>query len=140
MGKVKMCNITDADKALDSLTHDLGAAYDNIKNEWTNVYGRLPEELRYITDTYPVTFAMLVIPGTREYTLFTFALEKYVIRAKQRGEDVKQFIENGSPDWKRKQALDGFTVVYANEGIDLGNTDWSNPAEAPIPERYDVAW
>ncbi len=139
MGKVKMCNVTDSDKALESLGRDLGAAYDNIKNEWTNIYGRLPEELRYITDTYPITFAMLLIPGTREYALLTMALEKYVLKAKQRGADMKEFIDT-APDWKRKQAVDGYTFVYVNEGLDLGNTDWSNPALAPIPDRYDAAW
>ncbi|RZA22885.1 MAG: hypothetical protein EOP10_14205 [Proteobacteria bacterium] len=60
-------------------------------------------------------------------------------QAKTRGADVKEFVDS-APDWKRKQALDGFTVVYVNESIDLGNTDWSNPADAPIPDRYDAAW
>ncbi len=139
MGKVKMCNVTDSENAINSLTHDIGGAYDNLRNEWVNIYGRLPEELRMITDSYPITIVMLILPGTREYALFTAGLENYVGKQKSRAKDIQPFVD-GSVEWKRTQALSGYRYLFALESIDLGNTDWSNPAEAIVPDHYSAPW
>lgn len=92
MGKVKMCNITDSDKAFEALSHDLGAAYENIRNEWIDPYGRLPDEIQLVLDRYPLTVVMLIMPGTREYVLLTGALESYVGRANSRAHDIEPLV------------------------------------------------
>ncbi len=137
--KVKMCNITDADKALESLGHDFGAAYENIRNEWVILYGRLPEEVQTILDKYPLTMATLIIPGTREYTLFTLTLEQFVGKAKGRAHDV-HIASQGAPDWKKKQLNDGYGFLFFLEGVDLTNYDYAAADAAPIPDKYDAVW
>lgn len=55
VAKTKMCNISDTENAIKHLGDDVGAAYANLKDEWTNIYGILPEQLRYAFDKYPLT-------------------------------------------------------------------------------------
>ncbi len=139
MGKVKMCNGTDSENAINSLTHDIGGVYENMRNEWVNIYGQLPAELRLITDQYPLTVVMLILPGTREYALSTAGLENYVGKQKSRAKDIQPFVDS-SAEWQRTQALSAFKYLFVLEGIDLGNTDWSNPSEAVVPDHYNGPW
>lgn len=135
IAKTKLCNIEDASKSIEYLGKDVGAAYENIKNEWVSLYKRLPPNLQYALDKYPITFATLILPGTREYTLAVLAIEEYAGRAKARSQKVSIAIQD-APDWKRDLIHDGEAFILILEGMDLGNIDYNSPNPGLVPEKY----
>ncbi len=139
VAKTKLCNISDADNALASLQGDIGAAYSNLKDEWVHIYGQLPEQLRTALEKYPLTIAIAIFPGTREYALLMAGIESYTARAKSRSLQLAPLVQT-APDWKADLAHDGEAVVLIFEGIELGNVDWTQSPETYIPNKFDGAW
>lgn len=139
IAKTKLCNIEDASKSIEYLGKDVGAAYENMKNEWVSLYHRLPANLQYVLDKYPITFATLILPGTREYTLAVLAIEEYAGRAKARARQVAEVIQ-GAPDWKVDLTHDGEAFILMLEGMDLGNIDYTSPNPGLVPDKYTAVF
>ena len=139
IAKTKMCNVSDFDNAIQSLTGDIGAAYSNLKDEWVQVYGHLPEQLRTALEKYPLTIAVAIFPGTREYALLMAGIESYTSRAKSRSHQIAPIVQS-APDWKVDLAHDGESIIFIFEGIELGNIDWNRSPESYFPDKFDGPW
>lgn len=137
LAKTKVCNVSDAENAIEHLGKDITAAYENIRNEWVDLYGRMPEDFQEVLNKYPLTFATLVIPGTREYTMLSLALEEFVHKTKARARAVKDLIDQ-SPDWKKSLLKDGEVIILMLEKINLANHDYSKPFSPS--DKYEVVF
>src|SRR4051794_542710 len=84
--KVKVCDVEDPGKAAASLGNDIKAAEDNIVRTWHDLYGDIPQPIRYVLDTYPVTLAVAIFPETQAYALAVGAIETFVANSKQRAQ------------------------------------------------------
>jgi hypothetical protein len=137
--KTKMCNVEDSKKAAESLGRDVGAAIRTIENNWKQIYGQLPGELKDILGRYPLTFLSLVFPGTREYVLLGYALDEVKNRAQARGRAVKNLMAT-MPPWKHETLLKGLKFLTEQDFESVAIHDWENNPENYNSPNFRVPW
>lgn len=139
VAKAKVCNVEDAGRAVASLGKDIGSAFDNLRGFWQDIYGAVPDPLRFALDRYPLTFASVIMPETRAYTIVLMALEDFVGRAKHRSHRTEEFLQ-AAPTWKKEYSDKGQAIVLTLDITQVSNVDYNKPESQPIPDKFSGIW
>jgi hypothetical protein len=142
VARTRVCNIEDAGHAAESMGTDIQAAYGKIQDRWRDVYGAVPGPLREAMERYPITIAAVLVPGTREYWVFTMTLEEFVHQSQRRSAEAQQVVAERPQDaWVAGIMIRGESLIFALGGIQVSGHDYKSPGAEPIlVDKYQVVW
>lgn len=140
VARTKVCNVEDAERAAQSLGSDVHKGYQRLQSTWHGLYGQVPPYLRHVLNRYPITIATVVYPGTREYAMVAWTIEKYFNAAESRAQEVQPVYQT-APDWKKLWIVRAQGLLLEKGGLEiLGITDWNAPEAQSAKVEYEEQW
>jgi hypothetical protein len=142
VARTRVCNIEDAGHAAESMGTDIQAAYGKIQDRWRDVYGAVPGPLREAMERYPITIAAVLVPGTREYWVFTMTLEEFVHQSQRRSAEARQVVAERPQDaWVADTLARGERIIFMLHGLLISGHDYTRPGAEPVlVDKYQDVW
>ena len=116
--KVKVCDIGSAQDTYEQLEKDVKRFSQKIQSEWHNVYGYLPDSIRYILNTYPIT-VIGAASGGLEVAAMGFLIDDLIHKTHFRLQRTKRHVDDAVDDgqgWKTFYYRKGDQIIL---GVDL---------------------